>query len=331
MKKNIFLAAVLVAGISLSSQSQAQDSSAKDKSSQEIVIRKNGDGNKKMIIEIDGDNVTINGKSLSDYHGGDVSVIQKDMRDRGSDNFLFAPDDKNMDMQLFRNDFNSDKPHTFLGVLTTKVDDGVKVTQVVKGSSAEKAGLAEGDVITKLGDKKIASPENLSDAVLAYKPNNEVKIYYLRDNKKKDTQVKLGESKQLRKTFNFRKGSDMNGSAFNFKMPEMREMPGMQHQDFNFFSDTDKPKLGVKIEDTENDNGVKVLSVEEGSAADKAGIKKDDIITELNGEKVTDVNDTRRQINEKPAGENLKIKAMRNNAEMNFEVKIPKQLNNANL
>jgi serine protease Do len=331
MKKNIFLAAVLVAGVSLSSHSQAQDSSRRDKKSEEIVIHKNGDSTKKMTIEIDGDNVTINGKPLADYHGGDVTVMQKDMRDRGSDNFLFAPDNKNMDMQLFRNDFNGNRPHTFLGVLTTKVDDGVKVTEVVKGSSAEKAGLANGDVITKLGDKKIGSPDDLSDAVLAFKPHDEVKIYYLRDNKKKDTQVKLGESKQLGKTFNFRKGPDMNGNAFNFKMPEMHGLPGMQNHDFNFFYNTDRPKLGVKIEDTENGDGVKVLSVEEGSAADIAGIKKDDVITELNGEKVSDVSEAKEQLSQKNTGENVKVKAMRDHAEMNFEIKIPKQLNSANL
>lgn len=331
MKKHFFLAAVLFAGISLSSQSHAQDSSANDKKSEDIIIHKNGDSNNKMNIEIDGDNVTVNGKPLADYHGSDVTIMRKDMRDRGSDNFLYAPDNKNMDLQLFRNDFNNDKPHTFLGVLTAKADDGVKITQVVKGSSAEKAGLANGDVITKLDDKKIGSPDDLSDAVLSYKPNDEVKIYFLRDNKKKDTKVKLGESKRLEKTFNFRKNPDMNGNAFNFKMPEMRGMPRMQNQDFNFFYDSDRPKLGVKIEDTENSNGVKVLSVDEGSAADKAGIKKDDVITELNGEKVSDVNDAKEQLSEKNAGESVKVKAMRNNAEMNFELKIPKQLNSANL
>ncbi|MDQ2863883.1 MAG: PDZ domain-containing protein [Bacteroidota bacterium] len=65
----------------------------------------------------------------------------------------------------------------------------------------------------------------------------------------------------------------------------------MPNRNFNFSYNHNRPKLGLKIEDTEKGERVKVLSVEEGSAADKAGIKKDDIIIERNGEKINDVND----------------------------------------
>ena len=90
-------------------------------------------------------------------------------------------------------------------------------------------------------------------------------------------------------------------------------------------------RLGLKIEDTENDNGVKILNVEEGSPADKAGLKKDDVITTFNGEKVNSVDELMDQVNDSEDKSNINIKAMRNNSEMNFEVKIPKKLNSANL
>lgn len=329
MKKHILFATILIAGTTLSSQSKAQDKAPKEKKSEEIIIRKKGDVNKKMTIEINGDKVTVNGKPLSDYHDGDVTVMQRDMRNRGSDNFLWAPDSKSM--ELFQNDFNNSEPHTFLGVVTAKVDDGVKITEVVKGSSAEKSGLKDGDVITKVDDQKIISPEDLSDAVTAHKPGDAVKIYYMRDNKKQDTEAKLGESKQTNRTFNFRENPELQGNDFNFKMPDMRYMPRVPNEDFNFSYNTNKPKIGLKIEDTESGNGVKVLDVEEGSAADKAGIKKDDVVTELNGEKVNNVNDARQQLNETGDDQSVKVKAMRDNTEMNFEVKIPKHLNSANL
>lgn len=330
MKKNILFTAMLLAGVAFASQSQAQEKAPKEKKSEEIIIRKNRDIDKKMTIEINGDKVTVNGKPLSDYHDGDVTIVQKDMRNRGSDNFLYAPGNDHMNMELFRNDFDNSEPHAFLGVLTDKTDEGVKITQVVKGSAAEKAGLQTGDVITKVNDHEVNSPDELSDAVTAHKPGDEVKVYYLRDNKKQDVEAKLGESKQVRKTFSFRGNPGMNND-FNFKMPDMNQVPGMDNRNFNFFYNTDKPKLGVKIEDTENGKGVKVLDVEQGSAADKAGIKKDDVITEVNGEKIEDVNDARQQLHETSDGENLKVKATRDNKEMNFEVKIPKHLNSANL
>ena len=45
-------------------------------------------------------------------------------------------------------------------------------------------------------------------------------------------------------------------------------MPHMRNNFYNFrFNNDSNPKLGLKIEDTENDSGVKILNVEEGSPA----------------------------------------------------------------
>ena len=238
-----------------------------------------------------------------------------------------------MDLELFQDDAENAAPHAFLGVLTGKADEGVKINEVVKGTAAEKAGLLKGDIITKLDDKSISSPEDLMDAIKSHKSGDEVKVFYLRDNKKKDVKVKLGETKGDKRTFiykNFNPGNGNNG--FNFKTPEMPPMPHMRNNFYNFrFNNDSNPKLGLKIEDTENDSGVKILNVEEGSPADKAGLKKDDIITNFNGEKVTSIDELMDQVNDSEDKANINIKAMRNNSEMNFEVKIPKKLNSANL
>ena len=333
MKKHIFFAGILVAALLLSTDSRAQKTGIRDKKTKEIVIRKNGDKNTKMTIEIDGDSISVNGKPLSDYTGDDVNVTTRDYMKRNSHNFLFSPEnDEDMDVNVFENDMENGEPRTFLGVITDKVTDGVKITSVIKGSSAEKAGLLKDDIITRVNDKKITSPEDLIEAVRSYKPDDNVKIDYVRNNKKKDLKVKLGETKDKNREFFFKdKDHAMNGNGFNFKMPQMPKMPNFPNTySYNFWN-KNHPKLGIKIEDTENKSGVKILNIEEGSVADKAGLKKDDIITEINGEKVNNVDEIREQLNEENSKESLNLKAKRNNAEMNFEVKIPKELNKADL
>jgi serine protease Do len=206
---------------------------------------------------------------------------------------------------------------------------------VIKGSAAEKAGLQKEDIITRVDDKKIGSPEDLMEVVRSHKPNDNVKIDYLRNDKKKDMKVKLGETKEKNRTFIYKgDNGNMNGNGFNFKMPKMPKMPNLPNTYYNYnykLGGNNHPKLGVKIEDTESGDGVKILSVEGGSAADKAGLKKDDIITEINGEKVENVDEAREQLDELNDSESLNLKAKRNNSEMTFEVKIPKQLNSADL
>ncbi|MGH2649130.1 MAG: PDZ domain-containing protein, partial [Ginsengibacter sp.] len=327
MKKNILLGVILIAGITLSSQSQAQEKAPKEKKTEEIIIRKNGNKDNKMTIQVDGDSITVNGKPLSEYHDGDVTVMERGLRSRGSNNFLYTPGNGSGDFNWFQNDDENAASHAFLGVLTDKSDDGVKITEVVKGSAAEKAGLLKGDVISKLEDKVITSPEDLMDAVRSHKTGDEVKVYYSRDSKKKDVKVKLGETKGNNRTFIYKNTNpEWRGNDFNFKMPPM---PKMNNNFFKFRYNNDRPKLGVKIEDTENSTGVKVLSVEEGSPADKAGLKKDDIITSLNGEKVNSVDEVMDKINDSGDAATFNIKALRNNSEMSFEVKTPKKLNSA--
>ncbi len=341
--KKIFISAFLL-GIStlLSFNSYSQKPENQKKKSEEIIIRSNGDKDKKMTIQVDGDNITVNGKPLSEFHDGDVTIMKRDFKDRNSHNFVFTPGNENMDMQIYKNEMNDDEPgifnnemnntepRTFLGVETEKTNEGVTITNVIKGSSAEKAGLQNGDIITKLDDTKITSPEDLMKVVRSYKPDNEIKVSYSRDNKKKDVKVKLGKTKEYNKSFYFKDDNHMNGNGFNFKMPPMSRIERLPGMNYNFWNNNN-PKLGIKIQDTEDGKGAKVLNVEEGSAADKAGLKKDDIITKINGEEVNNVNDVREQMNEINDKDTFNIKAKRNNSEMNFDIKIAKQLNSADL
>ena len=45
------------------------------------------------------------------------------------------------------------------------VKEGVLVRAVTKGSAAEKAGIKAGDVITKIGDTKVATPSDISSQI----------------------------------------------------------------------------------------------------------------------------------------------------------------------
>ncbi len=330
MKKSLICAFALTACTFLSSNLFAQKPEEQKKKSEEIIIRKNGDENKKMTIVVDGDNVTVNGKPLSDYHNGDVTIMKKDndILLRSPGDFTFTPGNENHDFQLFNDDRSNAKPRTFLGVETQKTDEGVKITDVIKQSAAEKAGLQNGDIITKLNDTKIESPEDLMEAVRLHKPDDDVKIYYSRDGKKKNAKVKLGETKEYNNNFIFKND---NPNAYNFKMPRMPRIERLPNTNYNFNWNSNTPKLGLKVQDTEDGKGVKVLSVESGSAAEKAGLQKDDIITKVNGEDVNDVNDVREQLNELNDNDNFKVEAKRNNSTMNLDVKIPKNLNSADL
>lgn len=330
MKKILFSALCLGIFSGITYTASAQEGRVKESKEEEIIIRKKGDKNAKVTVEMKDDEILINGKPIAEFEDENVSVIKRRKMIRDGNRVFFGPGDPGGDMHIFNNDDDEGKARPFLGVTTEKDDKGVKVRSVAKGSAAEKAGLKEGDVITKLGGKKINDPEELMDAVTSYKPKDEVKIYYERNGKSNEVKAALGERRERRiRSFSFNDDGipEMKGKMFKDFDFEMPPTPG---HPFNKFWMPSNKKLGVRIEDTENDGGAKIISVEEGSAAEKAGLKKDDIITDVAGKKVKNVNEVREEVLHTDKS-NYSIKGKRNGTEMNFEIKIPKKINSADL
>ena len=287
----------------------------------EIIIIKNGDKEKKLTIETKDGETFINGKPSSEYKDGDIEVIKQNFN---SDmNFDYAPRVKNF--QLYNSNYNGEKK-PFLGVTTEKADDGVKITDVSKGSAADKAGLKEGDIITKVGNKKINTPDELMDVVKKQKPKDNITVSYKRNGRSADTKAILGD-RSISKSITIRNNGMGNGN-FNFTMPNM---PALPHQPFAMSWGFGRGRLGVRIEDTENDSGAKITEVHDETAAAKAGLKENDLITEINGKKVINVNEVRKELAEVKDKTSYNIKAKRNGSDMNFEIKIPKKINKADL
>jgi len=83
--KNVFLKRLLIAVMALLAVSPVFAQKEKEKESKEktekkevqtIVITRNNNSNKneKVVVEVQGDKVTINGKDVKDYKDGDVKV-----------------------------------------------------------------------------------------------------------------------------------------------------------------------------------------------------------------------------------------------------------------
>ena len=361
MKKIVFTAAIMCLAAfttTLTAQDDKGDKGPKGdkdkKETQEIIIRKKGQKDAKISVEINGDKITINGKPLSEFKDDEITVNKRNIiiRDgKGGTRFQMNPED----FEGFSWSSDEDgEPGAFLGVTTNVYSDnadkegthkGAEITDITKGSAAEKAGLKNGDIITKINDKKVEDPNSLSEVVTSFKPKEEVTIYYKRDGKESSAKATLGERKESKAmAYSF---SGPGGYNQSFSMPRVQVNPkidlgdmapriwGGQGSDnnFKFYGDAfpRQQKLGLKIQDTEEGNGVKVLDVDKDSPAEKAGLKKDDIVTEIAGKKITNTDEMREGLMESMEKSTYNIKATRNGSSMSFDIKIPKKLKTANL
>ncbi|HEU4606710.1 MAG TPA: PDZ domain-containing protein [Chitinophagaceae bacterium] len=336
--KNVFrislALAILATGIPAFAQEKQEmkkDKSDKEKLKQydEIIIRKKTDDAKdsKVTIRIKDGEVLVNGKPLDKFESDDISVIRRHtpriiMRSPSP----FRAQAMGPAWDEMKERFNVSSNKAFLGVSTEKADKGAKVSAVSEGSAAEKAGLKVGDEITSVNDQKIEGPEDLVNAIGKYKPEDKISISYLRDGKMQQTEASLGANKMA--------------MAFNFSMPEnmhqfMPEMRSFQWRGsgpmFPGMEMPRGPRLGLKAQDTEDGKGVKVLDIMDGSAAEKAGLKEGDIITEFDGKTVNSADalaDAARDARDKTS---VSIKLLRDGQSQTVELKTPRRLKTANL
>ena len=306
------------------------------KEAEQIIITRKGDKNEKVVVEIVGDKITVNGKPIEDLKDGDVTVRRNKIKDvwafadglRGGGNFYNPAEQFRM--------FSVDSNRAMLGVSTDKTDGGVEIHEITKESGAAKAGLQKGDIITKINDKKIETPDELSAIIKKRKPGDKVNITYLRDKKENKTTAELTKWKgsTMFKTVpgqGFDMNFDMGDLHLDEIMPRIQQTVPKVRAPYGMSRSTSGPKLGLSVQDTDNGKGVKVLEVDEDSNAAKAGLKEDDVITEVDGKAVNSVDEVSKIIRESKDKNSVMVKLQRGNKTQNVEVKIPRKLKSADL
>ncbi|HXV81174.1 MAG TPA: Do family serine endopeptidase, partial [Candidatus Binatia bacterium] len=172
----------------------------------------------------------------------------------------------------------------YLGVLIQKVTPeiaeslgmdrarGALVANVSKDGPAEKAGIKVGDVIIEFDGKEIKDSSDLPIIVARTPVDRRVRIKVLRDKKDVQLTVNVGELKD----------EEVVASA-----PEKGEL-GMTVQRL-----TPQIAESLGLEKTE---GVVVSAVDPGSAADEAGIRRGDVILEVDRKPIPNIDEYKKAI-----------------------------------
>jgi serine protease Do len=99
----------------------------------------------------------------------------------------------------------------------------------------------------------------------------------------------------------------------------------MNYDDHNvglFSTDENRAMLGVVTD--ENDKGAEINSITKESAAEKAGLKKGDIITSIGGKKVQDADDVSEAIRSHKPGDKVDINILRDGKEQKLNAELGK-------
>src|SRR6185436_8818646 len=117
----LFVPATLLA----QKEEKNKDKEVKEKKDVEVItITRKGDKNEKVVVEINGDKITVNGKPLDELKDGDITVHRSKMKTPYAINRNGTWNFNDNDGNSF---FSGDENRAMLGVTTEKAEGGVEV------------------------------------------------------------------------------------------------------------------------------------------------------------------------------------------------------------
>ncbi|GAK49243.1 protease Do [Candidatus Moduliflexus flocculans] len=150
---------------------------------------------------------------------------------------------------------------------------GTLVGDVLKGGPAQEYGIQRGDVIVEFDGKPIDSPTTLKNIVAVTEIGKKVDVVLYRNGKKQTIQVKIAEQTGNEKQASKRGTPDeATIEKFGLSVQELtKDIAG---------------QLGY-----DNEKGVVISNVEQGSPAAEAGLRRGDLIQEINKTTIESLDD----------------------------------------
>lgn len=151
---------------------------------------------------------------------------------------------------------------------------GVLVSNVRPGSSADKAGVKRGDIITAINGEKVEDGNALRNRVASTQPGTEIKLTVLREGKTEELTATLDEFKVETETDSPEQKKDET---------ENPKSGGKLGLDLKPLTPDDAQKLRLP----DDVKGLVVIDVDLNGAAAEEGISRGDVIMEVNRRPVT--------------------------------------------
>jgi serine protease Do len=168
---------------------------------------------------------------------------------------------------------------------------GALVQTVESGKPAEKAGIEPGDVIVEVDGKSIANNRQLIDYISYLPVGSKINVTVIRGGQRKTLTASTTERKEVASA----ETENDNGQA-----GPARNKLGMSVQDLT-------PDLRQHYGIGDKVRGVVITDVKEVSAAGEAGLSEGDVVSEVQGEKITNVDQFRAAIDRLKSGQTTRV------------------------
>jgi serine protease Do len=190
---------------------------------------------------------------------------------------------------------------------TTK---GALVQNVLPDSPASKAGVQAGDIVVAVNGKTVETSSQLTRVVSAVRPGGKVTLSVLRKGQKKDVTATVAQ----------RPDEDKIASGIEEEEPQ-GEKPAKRDEKLGLRVAPLTPELARELR-SQGDSGVVVVGVTEDGPSDKAGIRRGDLILEVNLQPVAKVDELAGAVQKLKAGDIVNLRVRRGSQVIFVPVKV---------
>jgi serine protease Do len=155
--------------------------------------------------------------------------------------------------------------------LGLKENGGALVADVVQGSPAEKAGIKTGDIIVEFDRKAIKDSSDLPPVVARITPGTTVQLKVMREGKQVSLPITVGE------------------------LQDNEIVASSEETELGLTAQPVTPDIAQSL-GLERAEGLVISSVKPGSAAEEAGLRSGDVITQVNRRPVKNIEEYNREI-----------------------------------
>ena len=178
---------------------------------------------------------------------------------------------------------------------------GVVIDEVYTESPASRAGLKAGDVVVEFDGERVRSARQFSRLVAETPDGRSVKLAAVRDGQRMTVDITPEAGRGLNTEWKF-SGDFSRLEDLEHDFTQM--VPKIAVPGFEMRTLVRTGRLGVQIETLTPQlatyfgakRGALVTSVEEGSAAEKAGLRAGDVMTAIDGRTIEDTEDIQRAL-----------------------------------
>lgn len=207
-----------------------------------------------------------------------------------------------------------------------EVDEGALITGVVDGSPADKAGLADGDVVVRFDGERVRDTRDLRRLVRAAKPGDKATLVIVSNGKEKNVTVIVGSAADAPKVA---RGLDrllLRDESGN----DTPEAWSLEADKLLRRYHAPRAYLGVSILDLSEQlgeyfgaskgKGALIEKVESDSPAEKAGLRAGDVIIAMDGKRIKSYEDVTEFLADAKPGDAARVTVLRDRQETTLEV-----------